>query len=129
MNYFNFIIMKHIFIFVTLLLFTPLVLLAGNVQDTLTVVRISKQIIAKRDNPFERKKYINFVLNDGRVIVLKDVRKKSKTGEIPLVKGRIYKDGLIEGVFKTSLSSWRKICCGQKVVIHAHGRKYCCYLL
>ena len=86
-------------------------------------------ISSKNGKPFEGKRYINFHLNDGRVIVLEDKEKDDASPDkIMSDKGRIYQDGLQEGVFKTTLSSWKEAYCGQQVIIRAHGRKYRCYI-
>ena len=121
--------MKHIFILTALLFSMPFCLSAQKINDTLAIVKISREIIVKHGNIAEGKRYINFVLEDGRVVALEDVRKKSKSGEIAPIKGRIYKNGRKEGAFKATLSAWKKAYRGKKVVIRAHGRKYCCYLL
>ena len=118
--------MKKILISAALLLaFIPCVIMAKTVNDTLTIVKITTKIVTKSGKPFEGKRYINFHLNDGRVVVLED---KEAEDEIMSDKGRIYQDGIQEGVFKTTLSSWKEVYCGQKVIIRAHGRKYRCYV-
>ena len=118
------------FIFTALLLvFIPCSILAKNVNDTLTVVKITTKIITKSGKPFEGKRFINFHLNDGRVVVLEDKEKDDvSSDEIMSDKGRIYQDGIQEGVFRTTLSSWKDVYCGQKVIIRSHGRKYRCYV-
>ena len=65
-----------------LLVFIPCSILAKNVNDTLTVVKITTKIITKSGKPFEGKRFINFHLNDGRVVVLEDKEKAM----IPLMK-------------------------------------------
>lgn len=112
-----------------LLVFIPCSILAKNVNDTLTVVKITTKIITKSGKPFEGKRFINFHLNDGRVVVLEDKEKDDvSSDEIMSDKGRIYQDGIQEGVFRTTLSSWKDVYCGQKVIIRSHGRKYRCYV-
>ena len=120
--------MKKILISAALLLaFVPCLVMARTVNDTLTIVKITAKIITKNGKPFEGKRYINFHLNDGRVIVLEDKEKDDASPDkIMSDKGRIYQDGLQEGVFKTTLSSWKEAYCGQQVIIRAHGRKYRC---
>ncbi len=122
--------MKKILISAALLLaFVPCLVMARTVNDTLTIVKITAKIITKNGKPFEGKRYINFHLNDGRVIVLEDKEKDDASPDkIMSDKGRIYQDGLQEGVFKTTLSSWKEAYCGQQVIIRAHGRKYRCYI-
>ena len=122
--------MKKILISAALLLaFIPCMIMAKTVNDTLTIVKITTKIVTKSGKPFEGKRYINFHLNDGRVVVLEDKEKEGDaTDEIMSDKGRIYQDGIEEGVFKTTLSSWKDVYCGQKVIIRAHGRKYRCYV-
>ena len=122
--------MKKILISAALLLaFVPCLVMARTVNDTLVIVKITAKIITKNGKPFEGKRYINFHLNDGRVIVLEDKEKDDASPDkIMSDKGRIYQDGLQEGVFKTTLSSWKDVYCGQKVIIRAHGRKYRCYV-
>lgn len=118
--------MKKFLISAALLLaFIPCMIMAKTVNDTLTIVKITTKIVTKSGKPFEGKRYINFHLNDGRVVVLED---KEAEDEIMSDKGRIYQDGIQEGVFKTTLSSWKEVYCGQKVIIRAHGRKYRCYV-
>ena len=112
-----------------LLVFIPCSILAKNVNDTLTVVKITTKIITKSGKPFEGKRFINFHLNDGRVVVLEDKEKDDvSSDEIMSDKGRIYQDGIQEGVFRTTLSSWKDVYCGQKMIIRSHGRKYRCYV-
>ena len=112
-----------------LLVFIPCSILAKNVNDTLTVVKITTKIITKSGKPFEEKRFINFHLNDGRVVVLEDKEKDDvSSDEIMSDKGKIYQDGIQEGVFRTTLSSWKDVYCGQKVIIRSHGRKYRCYV-
>lgn len=112
-----------------LLVFIPCSILAKNVNDTLTIVKITTKIITKSGKPFEGKRYITFHLNDGRKVVLEDKRKSDDSSdEIMSDKGRIYQDGIEEGVFRTTLSSWKDVYCGQKVIIRSHGRKYRCYV-
>lgn len=112
-----------------LLVFIPCSILAKNVNDTLTIVKITTKIITKSGKPFEGKRFINFHLNDGRVVVLEDKEKDDvSSDEIMSDKGRIYQDGIEEGVFRTTLSSWENVYCGQKVIIRSHGRKYRCYV-
>ena len=112
-----------------LLVFIPCSILAKNVNDTLTVVKITTKIITKSGKPFEGKRFINLHLNDGRVVVLEDKEKDDvSSDEIMSDKGRIYQDGIEEGVFRTTLSSWENVYCGQKVIIRSHGRKYRCYV-
>ena len=120
--------MKKILISAALLLaFVPCLVMARTVNDTLTIVKITAKIITKNGKPFEGKRYINFHLNDGRVIVLEDKEKDDASPDkIMSDKGRIYQDGLQEGVFKTTLSSWKEAYCGQQVIIRAHGRKHRC---
>ena len=122
--------MKKIFISAALLLaFVPCLVMARTVNDTLTIVKITAKIITKNGKPFEGKRYINFHLNDGRVIVLEDKEKDDASPDkIMSDKGRIYQDGIEEGVFRTTLSSWKEAYCGQQVIIRAHGRKYRCYI-
>ena len=122
--------MKKFLISAALLLaFIPCMIMAKTVNDTLTIVKITTKIVTKSGKPFEGKRYINFHLNDGRVVVLEDKEKEGDaTDEIMSDKGRIYQDGIEEGVFKTTLSSWKEVYCGQKVIIRAHGRKYRCYV-
>lgn len=122
--------MKKILISAALLLaFVPCLVMARTVNDTLTIVKITAKIITKNGKPFEGKRYINFHLNDGRVIVLEDKEKDDASpGKIMSDKGRIYQDGIEEGVFRTTLSSWKEAYCGQQVIIRAHGRKYRCYI-
>lgn len=122
--------MKKILISAALLLaFVPCLVMARTVNDTLTIVKITAKIITKNGKPFEGKRYINFHLNDGRVIVLEDKEKDDASPDkIMSDKGRIYQDGLQEGVFKTTLSSWKEAYCGQQVIIRTHGRKYRCYI-
>lgn len=122
--------MKKILISAALLLaFVPCLVMARTVNDTLTIVKITAKIITKNGKPFEGKRYINFHLNDGRVIVLEDKEKDDASPDKMMSdKGRIYQDGLQEGVFKTTLSSWKEAYCGQQVIIRAHGRKYRCYI-
>ena len=111
------------------MVFIPCSILAKNVNDTLTVVKITTKIITKSGKPFEGKRFINFHLNDGRVVVLEDKEKDDvSSDEIMSDKGRIYQDGIQEGVFRTTLSSWKDVYCGQKVIIRSHGRKYRCYV-
>ena len=112
-----------------LLVFIPCSILAKNVNGTLTIVKITTKIITKSGKPFEGKRYITFHLNDGRKVVLEDKRKSDDSSdEIMSDKGRIYQDGIEEGVFRTTLSSWENVYCGQKVIIRSHGRKYRCYV-
>lgn len=122
--------MKKILISAALLLaFVPCLVMARTVNDTLTIVKITAKIITKNGKPFEGKRYINFHLNDGRVIVLEDKEKDNASPDkIMSDKGRIYQDGIEEGVFRTTLSSWKEAYCGQQVIIRAHGRKYRCYI-
>ena len=122
--------MKKILISAALLLaFVPCLIMARTVNDTLTIVKITAKIITKNGKPFEGKRYINFHLNDGRVIVLEDKEKDDASPDkIMSDKGRIYQDGIEEGVFRTTLSSWKEAYCGQQVIIRAHGRKYRCYI-
>lgn len=122
--------MKKILISASLLLaFVPCLVMARTVNDTLTIVKITAKIITKNGKPFEGKRYINFHLNDGRVIVLEDKEKDDASPDkIMSDKGRIYQDGIEEGVFRTTLSSWKEAYCGQQVIIRAHGRKYRCYI-
>ncbi len=122
--------MKKILISAALLLaFVPCLVMARTVNDTLTIVKITAKIITKNGKPFEGKRYINFHLNDGRVIVLEDKEKDDASPDkIMSDKGRIYQDGIEEGVFRTTLSSWKEAYCGQQVIIRAHGRKYRCYI-
>lgn len=122
--------MKKILISAALLLaFVPCLVMARTVNDTLTIVKITAKIITKNGKPFEGKRYINFHLNDGRVIVLEDKEKDDAfPDKIMSDKGRIYQDGIEEGVFRTTLSSWKEAYCGQQVIIRAHGRKYRCYI-
>lgn len=122
--------MKKILISAALLLaFVPCLVMARTVNDTLTIVKITAKIITKNGKPFEGKRYINFHLNDGRVIVLEDKEKDDASPDKMMSdKGRIYQDGIEEGVFRTTLSSWKEAYCGQQVIIRAHGRKYRCYI-
>ena len=129
MNYFNFIIMKYIFILTALLFSMPFCLSAQKINDTLAIVKISREIIVKHGNIAEGRRYINFLLEDGRVVVLEDIKKDLKSNEPMSDKGRIYKNGIKEGAFKTTLSTWKKAYSGKKVVIRSRGRKYRCYLL
>ena len=122
--------MKKILISAALLLaFVPCLVMARTVNDTLVIVKITAKIITKNGKPFEGKRYINFHLNDGRVIVLEDKEKDDASPDKMMSdKGRIYQDGIEEGVFRTTLSSWKEAYCGQQVIIRAHGRKYRCYI-
>ena len=92
--------MKKILISAALLLaFVPCLVMARTVNDTLTIVKITAKIITKNGKPFEGKRYINFHLNDGRVIVLEDKEKDDASPDkIMSDKGRIYQDGIEEGV-------------------------------
>ena len=121
--------MKHIFILTALLFSMPFCLFAQKVNDTLVIVRISKEIVTKSENISEGKRYINFLLEDGRVVVVENKKKSRNSPKEMTVKGRIYKNGFMEGTFKTTLSAWKKACRGKKVVIRARGRKYRCSLL
>lgn len=121
--------MKHIFILTALLFSMPFCLSAQKINDTLAIVKISREIIVKHGNIAGGRRYINFLLEDGRVVVLEDIKKDLKSNKPMSDKGRIYKNGRKEGAFKTTLSTWKKAYRGKKVVIRSRGRKYRCYLL